>query len=306
MATSVPTVRPAEPIEIFKVGTHTPMRGVALSFSRGTLLETAAAYDPARHEAPIVIGHPHIDAPAYGWVRGLHVKGDSLFADVQDVDPAFAALVRERRYSKISAAFWSPDNADSPSPGVYALRHVGFLGATAPAVKGMRQARFTADDAGVVTFAGFDADPALEALRKENEDLRKRLRTDDGAAFAARMEKEGRILPCFKDGLIAFMGQLDDDGVVSFSVGGAEKRMPSRDWLKSFIQGQPPVVPYGLVDMGAPPGDYAVTDGFTVPNGFAVSTSGAEMHERIQAHAKTHNVSFAEAAHAVAAAARRG
>ncbi|OYW21050.1 MAG: hypothetical protein B7Z43_11640, partial [Sphingomonas sp. 12-62-6] len=35
------------------------------------LAATAAAYDPAKFEAPIVVGHPALDAPAYGWVRGL-------------------------------------------------------------------------------------------------------------------------------------------------------------------------------------------------------------------------------------------
>ncbi len=300
MATSVPTVPRAEPIEIFRTGTHTPMQGGALTFSRETLRATAAAYDPARHEAPIVIGHPRTDAPAYGWVRRLKVEGDTLFAEVQDVDPAFAGLVRERRYSKISSAFWSPGCPENPTPGVYALRHVGFLGAAAPAVKGMKQARFASDATGVVTFAGIDAD--LEAARREIEEFRKR----DNAIFAERMEREGRVLPCFTTGLIAFMAQLDDAGVVAFSEGGADKHMSASDWMKSFLEGQPPVVPYGRVDMGAPPGDYAVTNGFTVPDGYTVSGSAAEMHERIQAHAKTHNVSFAEAAQAVAAAARRG
>jgi hypothetical protein len=37
-------------------------------------------------------------------------------------------------------------------PGVYYLRHVGFLGAQAPAVKGLRSPSFAASEAGVVEF----------------------------------------------------------------------------------------------------------------------------------------------------------
>jgi hypothetical protein len=140
-------------IHIFRHGTQRPMAGGQIVFSEADLLATAAAYDPAKHEAPIVIGHPKTDDPAYGWISSLTSEGGQLDATPTQVDPAFAELFKAGRYKKISAAFYTPDSPSNPVPGVYYLKHVGFLGATPPAIKGLRQAQFAANDTGVVEFA---------------------------------------------------------------------------------------------------------------------------------------------------------
>jgi len=144
-----------KPLHIFKAGTHTAMSGQALSFSDMDLALTALAYDPALHEAPLVVGHPQSDAPAYGWVRGLVFDNDALQAEPHQVDPAFAELVTAGRYKKISASFYLPDAPSNPVPGVYYLRHVGFLGAQPPAIKGLKPAEFAAAEDGIVEFAVF-------------------------------------------------------------------------------------------------------------------------------------------------------
>ena len=46
-------------------------------------------------------------------------------------------MVRAGRFKKVSASFYTPDSPHNPVPGVYYLRHVGFLGAQPPAVKGL-------------------------------------------------------------------------------------------------------------------------------------------------------------------------
>jgi hypothetical protein len=143
----------ATPIEIFRAGTHTAASGRSVTITAADLAAIAAGYDPATHEAPIVVGHPETDAPAYGWVRGLSVEGGRLQADVADIDPAFAELVRARRFSKISASFYDPDSPANPKPGQWSLKHVGFLGAAPPAVKGLKQVAFNAAETGVETFA---------------------------------------------------------------------------------------------------------------------------------------------------------
>ena len=53
-------------IKIFKSGTQTTAAGQTIEFSDADLIACAAAYDPSASEAPIVIGHPKTDAPAYG------------------------------------------------------------------------------------------------------------------------------------------------------------------------------------------------------------------------------------------------
>jgi hypothetical protein len=143
-------------IQIFKVGTHTPMQGAALSFSESDLAATAAAYDPALHEAPLVIGHPSANGPAHGWVQSLGVAGGALEAVPHQVDPDFAEQVRKGSYKKISASFYEPTSPNNPKPGVYYLRHVGFLGALPPAVKGLRPVSFAETESGVIEFGDFD------------------------------------------------------------------------------------------------------------------------------------------------------
>ncbi|EIP3422554.1 peptidase [Salmonella enterica] len=140
-------------IHIFRAGTHTDMHGRQINFSDADLNEIAQSYNPALHEAPVVVGHPKTDAPSYAWVNGIKKDRDGLKAEPRDIDPQFAELVRKRRYSKVSASFYCPDSPGNPTPGKYYLRHVGFLGAQPPAIKGLKQVSFAEDEEGVVEFA---------------------------------------------------------------------------------------------------------------------------------------------------------
>lgn len=145
-----------KPIQIFKPGKHVAMSGAALSFSESDLAATAAAYDPAMHEAPLVVGHPKHDDPAYGWVGKLAFADGALDVEPVQVNADFAELVAAGAFKKISASFYSPDSPSNPVPGVYYLRHVGFLGAQPPAVKGLRNPSFADAEQGVVEFAEWD------------------------------------------------------------------------------------------------------------------------------------------------------
>src|SRR5450759_2940974 len=153
-------------LQIFKPGRHTAMSGATLSFSESDLAATAHAYDPALHEAPIVVGHPQVDGPAYGWVKSLAVGDGVLHAEPNQVDPAFAEMVAAGRFMKISASFYLPDSENNPVPGVHYLRHVGFLGAQAPAVKGLKNASFAAAETGFIEFGDTDESSSLfQAIR---------------------------------------------------------------------------------------------------------------------------------------------
>lgn len=145
-------VRIMKPFEIFKTGTHTSNKGTTLSFSDADLADIAQSYDAANHQAPIVVGHPKQDAPAYGWVKSLAVRDGRLVAEPEHIDGAFSELVTKGRFKKVSAALYAPNQVGNPTPGKYHLRHVGFLGAEPPAVKGLKPIEFAAESE-YLTFA---------------------------------------------------------------------------------------------------------------------------------------------------------
>lgn len=133
------------------------MSGAVLDFSAADLAASASAYDPAVYQAPIVVGHPSVDAPAYGWVASVQAEADELYIQPDQVEAQFADLVSEGRYKKVSASWFPPAHPRNPVPGVYYLKHLGFLGATAPAVPGLKPVEF-ADDAECVTVEFSAAD----------------------------------------------------------------------------------------------------------------------------------------------------
>lgn len=145
-------------LQIFKAGTFTAMDGQTYSFSEEQLSASAKAYDTTLHEAPIVVGHPSNDAsaPAYGWISSLSLKDGALEAKANQVDLQFAEMVKAGSYKKISASFYSPQAPSNPVPGIFYLRHVGFLGAEPPAVKGLRSPAFAEKEEGVIEFSEYD------------------------------------------------------------------------------------------------------------------------------------------------------
>lgn len=139
--------------QIFKPGRHVSSAGNAIEFSAADVDAAVKAYDPAVHEAPIVVGHPRDNAPAYGWIKALSFSGGAIEAEATQVDEAFAEMVQKGRFKKRSASFYTPDSPNNPKPGSYYLRHVGFLGAQPPAVKGLKDVNFADADDGVVEFS---------------------------------------------------------------------------------------------------------------------------------------------------------
>jgi hypothetical protein len=133
-------------LEIFKAGRHVAANGQTYEFSEADVLATAKAYNPTLHAAPLVVGHPAMDDPAYGWTQSLAFSEQKLLAFPVDVDPAFAELVNAKRYANISASFYAPNSPVNPVPGVYYLRHVGFLGAHPPAVQGLKSPSFASGE----------------------------------------------------------------------------------------------------------------------------------------------------------------
>jgi len=174
----MPASSSAPKIEIFRPGTFTAMSGQTVSFGGSDLAAIAAVYDPSISQAPLVVGHPKHDSPAYGWVKGLAIEGGRLIAIPDQVDAAFADSVSAGRLKYVSASFYSPKSPNNPRPGTYYLRHVGFLGAMPPAVKGLKPVSFSESDDGIISFGDIDGSLIIRMLRGMREWMIDKFGTD--------------------------------------------------------------------------------------------------------------------------------
>lgn len=241
-------------MEVFAAGEHVSTSGAKRKWTVADLQHMADAYDPEKHEAPMVVGHPADNDPAYGWVKALRVDGTKLLALPGQVAPEFAEWVKSGRYKKRSISIY-PDGT---------LRHVGFLGAKPPAVKGLRDIEFAAPAAEIYEYA--DEEDAnmneVEQLKRQLAESEAKRQAAESDAAKARQEKEqaaadfaeleqktkkqaivdfveqgikdAKILPAWKDrGLVEFMAALDGGTeTYEFSEG---KKETSLEWFKGFI-----------------------------------------------------------------------
>lgn len=141
-------------IHVFKAGTHIASDGTKHTITPADIAEVSASFSEGNggHDVPLVIGHPELNAPAYGWVQAVNFDGGDLYVEPRDIEPAFAESVNAKRYPKVSVSVWPRTHPKNPLPGKLTLRHVGFLGAMPPAVKGLQEASF-ADAEGCLDFA---------------------------------------------------------------------------------------------------------------------------------------------------------
>lgn len=247
---------------VFKTGTHTDSSGNTRTWTEKELDEIAGNYDPARHEAPVVLGHPRDDTPAWGWVEELKRTGDVLYARLKLI-PEFLEMLKKGLFKKRSISLY-PD---------LTLRHIGFLGAVPPAVKGLPDMNFRGGEEpihfefeqmdGEITIRGGKEVKGMKnfleklkrLIREEfgeeqdsgekekalaEKDARKRYQ--EAEAFCESLLKEGRLTPAMiKSGLPRFLGIVSGmQGNFDFSEG--EKTGPG-EFLKRFLMALPKAVP---------------------------------------------------------------
>lgn len=155
MTTAMTTSTAKATLAVFAPGTHTAMDGRTITFTTENCIDLANSYDPSVSEAPFVIGHPSLTAPAYGWAERLEFRDGIVYAAPRQVNPAFAEAFNAGSYKKRSLSIYQPDSPGNPKPGHFYARHVGFLGAVPPGVKGLPDAQFAeaSGDNGPLEFA---------------------------------------------------------------------------------------------------------------------------------------------------------
>lgn len=174
-------------IEVFRAGTHTDSKGRVCSFTHADLDQMVRNH--ALGAAPIVLGHPKDDDPAYGWVEDYRREGDSLFARFADINPQFAQAVAGGAYRNRSVSVFN-DAAHG-----WRVRHVGFLGAVPPAIDGLKPLQFAAPEDVCFEFAapGRSLVWGLDAAANVLSSLRDWLIERDGVEAAERVLPQWRI-----------------------------------------------------------------------------------------------------------------
>lgn len=124
--------------KVFTTGWHTDSSGNKRLWTKADLDRIVSTFKPTFHEPPIVIGHPSDNAPAFGWVAGIKREGEDLYLKYRDVATEFKEWVAKKLFKKKSIAVY-PDGS---------LRHIGYLGAMPPAIKGLPDFAFNDGDRG--------------------------------------------------------------------------------------------------------------------------------------------------------------
>lgn len=130
---------------VFRTGEQIDSKGRKRTFTEADL-DSIVSNHTADEPAPLVVGHPKTNDPAYGWTGALKREGDTLFAKAKDVVTEFEEAVRKRMYRNRSISI-------VPEGEGWKLRHIGFLGAKPPAVAGLGDIQFAGDDQNALEFA---------------------------------------------------------------------------------------------------------------------------------------------------------
>lgn len=264
-------------IEVFRPGTFTPMRGDPVTYSAADLRAVADAYDPETAPAPVVVGHPDLDAPAYGWIEKLdYATGpERLIATVGQIEPAFAAMVKAGRFKKVSMAFFRPDQGHNPVPGVWYPKHVGFLGATPPAVSGLKNATFAATPEDATFTAAFGTGAQTASILRR---LRDWLIDRDG------LDAADKVLPAWE---IDWLDDADEPEP-RFAAPEADVPAPTTEKEPAVPQSIPAATP------AAPPAANPAREAAFAAREAEIAAREAAIAEREASAAHADHVSFAE------------
>lgn len=295
--------------KVFRAGTYP--QGV---FTATDVQQVVDNYDPA-DPAPLVIGHPKIDTPAFGWVSELRREGDTLLAQFGQVVAGARELVAKGLYKKLSVRLRQDEGRG------WTLRHVGLLGAHPPAVEGLGPINFGEAGEGVgleVDFAEEKKTMPTEAeIRAEErakleadfaasqqtlkaelaaEKLKNRRRDTEGAVD--KLVAAGRVTPAQKAaGLVDFMLQLDEGAEVEFAAGEGKKT--ARAYFEGFLGALPKAVNFGE-QFGAETDIKVEGVDFAGDKGGKVDPTRLALHKRVVEHQRANKCTYEEALAAVA------
>jgi hypothetical protein len=205
-------------IEIFKTGLHADSGGNQKTWTEADLDQIVKQYNPRVHEAPVVIGHPVGNAPAYGWVEALKREGKFLCAKLKGLVPEFGEMVRQGLFKKRSISLY---------PNL-TLRHLGFLGAMPPAVKGLADVNF-AEQKGETKIefeeegGSLSSDQSMPAFKKLSDLTRKKMDEKKDLTYSLAFAEVQRENVDLVMELVEYLEEIRHPDKMAFREGPASK-----------------------------------------------------------------------------------
>jgi hypothetical protein len=195
--------------EVLYPGSFQGLNG-SLDVTREDLQQIVENYQPEKRKVPLVIGHPQIDSPAYGWVDKFELAADDrLWAHVNEVEQTFATMLSKKMFTDRSAkVLTKPD-------GTKQILHIGFLGAHPPAVEGLKPVELgePEGEAIEVELGGFYFDSQIVSLARN---IREYILERDGVEVA------DRVVPTWMLDTMAESNLIESNGA-SFAMAGENK-----------------------------------------------------------------------------------
>lgn len=249
-------------VEVFRAGEQTDSSGNTRKWTASDLEKIVRNYNAKKHEAPVVIGHPKDNAPAFGWVAGLKTDGKRLFAKFKQLIPEFIDAVKRGLYKKRSISLY-PD---------LTLRHIGFLGAIPPAIKGLADIQFNENEGITIEFNSSadlnksgsrekslfrekkgeskpmttrktDRDSEIHRLKAQLKEEQRKNRVSEFKEFVNNLHSEGKVVSDLQEELLELMEVMHEAGEADFSEG----KVNALDRFRDYLEKQPPIVHFGEV-----------------------------------------------------------
>lgn len=293
--------------EILKTGKYINSNGKEVNFSQEDLNQIASSYDPSVSEAPIVIGHPKTNDPAYGWIDSLKVEGEKLIASASKIVPEFLDAVKQGLFKKRSVSL-NPNNS---------LRHVGFLGASLPAVKGLADLQFSElPEENLIEFSNcqsstdeFHLSDVLKQLQElknefyEWKELRVNLDKSDGSSeptfgvvYTFSSNFKDQIEQAFQDGKLTI--PMKEKLLSLLSMDFSENKFSFENFLSDFVSSFPVII--SKEDFATKPvkQEANFTKSFDFSD-YTLDAESEEVHKKIISVVMDKKISYQEAAQIV-------
>lgn len=180
-------------IELAKTGTWSGKK-----LTKSMLNDAAGNFaDPV----PVIVGHESAfwsdSAPAVGWIEGVEMKGNTLIGDVK------LNAEGQKLWDGKSFRTWSVGLAKTDDASPWELAHLALLGATNPAVKGLKVLEFSEGmpkhRMTFINFSESEDDMNIDEIKKELREEFAKQNEAEKAEFAKQQAAKDAEIAALKE-----------------------------------------------------------------------------------------------------------